>query len=206
MKLSHKQGLARWFAPTILLLALTVVACSTTVDVAPGVRQRGEGVFIYQGPEVEAIVRTHQAERDLAQEWLVLALQIRATSGVGIVSIERSAISVRTPDGRRLPLISQDDFRTHYGEFYVSVRRALLATPPEAPWDRSLRRCDSWFLVPPTTGFATDEVFLDSFEYCFGPLVFRVSGGIQPGRWRLVIDLEESRVDVPFEVEVDEYE
>jgi len=41
-------------------------------------------------------------------------------------------------------------------------------------------------------------------EECSGPLVFSVPGGVQPGRWRLVIDLEESRVDLPFELELDD--
>jgi len=39
---------------------------------------------------------------------------------------------------------------------------------------------------------------------CSGPLVFKVPGGIQPGRWRLIIEQEESRVDVPFELEAEE--
>jgi len=38
---------------------------------------------------------------------------------------------------------------------------------------------------------------------CWGPLVFQVPGGVQPGRWRLVIELEESTADIPFELEVD---
>jgi len=44
---------------------------------------------------------------------------------------------------------------------------------------------------------------VNTFQLCSGPLVFRVSGGIQPGRWRLIIELEESRVDIPFVLESD---
>jgi len=190
-------------ASTIILLAVATGGCTTSVNVADGVRQSGTGLFIYEGPEVEAVVRTDQANRDLGEDWLLLALQIRATSGVGVVNIERSAISVRTPDGRRLPLISQDDFRKNYNELHARARRAQLSAPPKAPWDNGLRRCDRWLFVAPTEGFATDKLHLDSFEYCYGPLVFSVPGGIQPGRWRLIIELEESRVDIPFEVEED---
>lgn len=32
-------------------------------------------------------------------------------------------------------------------------------------------------------------------------MVFAVPNGVQPGRWRLIIDLEESRADIPFELE-----
>jgi len=62
--------------------------------------------------------------------------------------------------------------------------------------------CDRWFLQGPFGGFAYDEVPVSTFQLCSGPLVFKVSGGVQPGRWRLVIELEESRVDIPFELEV----
>ena len=46
-------------------------------------------------------------------------------------------------------------------------------------------------------------IALSTFEERWGPLVFHVSGGIQPGRWRLVIELEESAPDIPFELELD---
>jgi hypothetical protein len=31
-----------------------------------------------------------------------------------------------------------------------------------------------------------------------------VPGGVQPGRWRLVIELEESRADIPFIIEIED--
>ncbi len=52
-------------------------------------------------------------------------------------------------------------------------------------------------------GFAQDEIAINPFEECWGPLVFNVTGGVQPGRWRLVIELEESTADIPFHLEVD---
>ena len=53
-------------------------------------------------------------------------------------------------------------------------------------------------------GFGRDEMPISSFQVCAGPLVFRVPGGIQPGRWRLVIELEESKADIPFEIEIED--
>jgi hypothetical protein len=188
-------------ASAVILFALAIGGCTASVDIADGLRQSGDDLFLYEGPEIEAVVRTGQADRDLGENWLLLALQIRATPGVGIVTIDRSAISVRMPDGRQLPLISQEEFRKNYGDLHARARRAQLSAPPKAPWDNGLRRCDRWLFVAPAEGFATDELHLDSFEYCYGPLVFMVPGGIQPGRWRLIIELEESRLDIPFEVE-----
>ncbi len=70
--------------------------------------------------------------------------------------------------------------------------------------DDQIRPCDRWFLVEPGMKFAHDEVYLSIFGLCLGPVVFRVPGGIQPGRWRLVIELEESTANIPFVLEVDD--
>ncbi len=43
---------------------------------------------------------------------------------------------------------------------------------------------------------------MNSSETFLGPLIFSVPGGVQPGRWRLVIELEESRPDIPFVIEI----
>ncbi len=189
-------------AAVLFSVVLLGGACTTGVEVGNGVLQHGDNIFIYEGPEIEAVVGTYQADRALGEEWMVLTLQLRATPGVGVVSVERSAISLRTPDGRHSPLLSRDDFRANYGEIRSGARRAELAAPTRDPWDRGITRCDRWLFAPPMEGFATDELHLDSFEYCWGPLVFKVPRGIQPGRWRLVIELQESTADIPFEVQV----
>ncbi len=67
-------------------------------------------------------------------------------------------------------------------------------------YDEDRRLCDRWFLEEPVGGFAQDEIAISTFEECWGPLVFKVTGGVQPGRWRLVIELEESTADIPFEL------
>jgi len=56
---------------------------------------------------------------------------------------------------------------------------------------------EAWHAVE---GLASDEVPVNTFQLCSGPLVFRVPGGVQPGRWHLVIELKKNRVDVPFEL------
>jgi hypothetical protein len=73
--------------------------------------------------------------------------------------------------------------------------------PVLARYDTSRMPCDRWFLADPFAGFAYDQVYVNTFQVCSGPLVFRDPGGVQPGRWRLLIELEESTIDLPFELE-----
>ncbi len=192
---------------TALLTMLLTVGCATSSGpgtVEEGTRELSRYSVLYEGPEIEAIVRTHQAQHDLGEEWLILVVQMRGTHGSGITEIHRTDISVRTPAGRRLPLINDDEYRRIFGEIRSRVNRALSATPEFGLNDISFRPCDRWFLEEPAGGFARDVVPLSVFGVCSGPLVFRVHGGIQPGRWRLVIELEESRADIPFELELND--
>lgn len=188
-------------AAVIVLAALTASACTTDVDLGGGVRQHGNHLFTYEGPEMEAVLATHQVAGQLGDSWLVLALELQSSPGAGAATVRRSDISVRRPDGRPLPLIEQAEYRKNYGRVRVAVERALAALPTIGRFDSAQMPCDRWFLADPLAGFAYDEIAVNTFQTCRGPLVFHVPGGIQPGRWRLLVELEESTVDIPFEVE-----
>jgi hypothetical protein len=187
---------------TAAALALAAGACTTDVDLGNGIRQRGDHLFFYDGPELEATLGTHETTRSLGENWLVLEAFFRAASGAGTLEIDRKSISVMTPDGHRLPLVTQAEYRAAYPQIYTRVRRAEFSAPASRTPTTPMQTCDRWFFAEIGEGFATDELYVGSFMVCSGPLVFFVPQGVQPGRWRLVIDLEESRVDVPFEVAV----
>jgi hypothetical protein len=158
---------------------------------------------VHEGPELAVALGFYQASRSLGEEWLVVAVELTASSGGGRTVVNRGDITAITPDGRRLALVSQEEFRENFGAFRIAVDRALRSLPIFGRYDRSEFPCDRWFLADPFGGFAYDEIPVNTFQLCSGPLVFRVSGGIQPGRWRLIIELEESRVDIPFVLESD---
>jgi hypothetical protein len=190
-------------AISAFVLVLTLTGCTTAVDIGNGVSRHGDHVYYYDGPEMLATVGTHQADSALGEEWLILAAHFRAASRTGILTIPRDSVALRTPDGRRLPLLTQKQFIAVYGKIRFRLRQAQYSTPSSRtyPGDpEAIRVCDRWFFAEPTAGFTTDELRVNSFELCSGPLVFSVPGGIQPGRWRLLIDLEESTADIPFEV------
>ncbi|MDX2438805.1 MAG: hypothetical protein QNL88_17360 [Acidobacteriota bacterium] len=190
-------------ATAVIIAAAACGACTSDVDIGGGVRQRGDYQYFYEGPELEATVGTYLAATSIGENWLVLALYLRATSPSGNLVIERKAVSVVTPDGHRLPLISQEEFRAAYSQIHSLVRRTDFAAPSSRAGFGDLRYCDRWFFAEVGEGYATEELFLVSAERCSGPLVFNVPRGIQPGRWRLVIELEESSPDIPFEVSIE---
>jgi len=185
----------------ILVVCLGCATASGPDTNETGTRQVTRYAAVHEGPELVASLGYFQAARSIGDEWLVVVAELTASSGSGTTVVKRRDISAITPDGRRLALVSQEEFRENYGAVRIAVDRALRSLPILGRYDRSEFPCDRWFLADPFGGFAYDEVPVNTFQLCSGPLVFRVSGGIQPGRWRFIIDLEESRVDIPFVLE-----
>jgi hypothetical protein len=194
---------------SILLLCMLVIAgCATSSNPGTdqlGTRQIHANAVLHQGPEVAAVLVHPSGKKSLGEEWLVLATEVTAARGGGAVVIYREEISLRTPDGHRLPLISQGDFRGNYPKFKIPVERTLAYLPLLDRYEFSrVVPCERWFLTAPPQLLAFDDIPLSSSQICSGPLVFKVPGAVQPGRWRLIIELEESRVDIPFELYTDE--
>jgi hypothetical protein len=190
-----------------LVSVIFIAGCATSSVPATseqGTRQVSRYAVVHEGPELAVALGFHQASQRLGDEWLVVAVEFTAASRGGPTTVNRSDISVISPDGRRLALISQEQLRQHYGALRVAVERALRSLPILGRYDPSQMPCDRWFLADPFAAFAYDTVPVNTFQRCSGPLVFEVVGGVQPGRWRLVIELEESRVDIPFVLELDD--
>ncbi len=189
---------------TMVLTLLLIAGCATSSGpgtIEPGTREVSRYAVIHEGPELAVALGFFEATRSIGDEWLILAVELTASAGSGRSIVNHSDISMIAPDGRRIALIGQDEFRENFGQIRVALERALRSLPILGRYDRSQMPCDRWFLVGPFGGFAYDEVPVNTFQLCSGPLVFHVIGGIQPGRWRLIIELEESRVDAAFELE-----
>ncbi len=199
---------------TIRRSAFTVVVCVVTLILCiwPGsaaiadenVAQHSEYSVLYEGPEILASVGFRQAAHDMGDEWMILVVQLTAPPQSDNVDVFREKMTLRTPDGRRIPVLTQAEYRQIYGKIRVRIRQAMSNTPPLRLRGSSQRPCRQWFLEDPADGFGRDQIPISSFQVCAGPLVFRVPGNIQPGRWRLVIELEESIADIPFEIELED--
>jgi hypothetical protein len=193
---------------SILLLGLlAITGCATTSEpnaTDPGTHVIHRNAVLHEGPELVAVVAYLQGKNSVAEDRLILAVEFTSPRGSGPNVVSRSDISVRTPEGRRLALISQDEFRRSSARIRIPVERTLDFLPLLYRYQPSRQPCDRWFLVPPPGNIAFDEIPINSSQTCSGPLVFNVPGGVQPGRWRLVIELEESRANIPFVLETED--
>ena len=189
----------------LMLGLLLITGCATSPAPSasnPGTQEIHRNAVLHEGPELVAAVTYLQGKNSVAEERLILAAELTSPRGSGPNVVSRSDISVRTPDGRRLALISQDEYRRKFARLRIPVERTLEFLPLLYRYLPTRLPCDRWYLVSPPENIAFDEIPINSSQTCSGPLVFSVPGGVQPGRWRLVIELEESRADIPFIIEI----
>ena len=199
------EGRTKTMKMSIALLGLLpIIGCATypVTDLDdPGIRQIARDAVLYEGPELVAVVGYLQAQRSLGDEWLILAVELTSRRGNRAIAISRADITLRTPDGRRLTLIRQEEYRSNFPRLQIPVERSLRTLPLLYRFEQDRAPCGRWFFVSQPGEIAFDEVTVSSFQACSGPLLFKVRGGVQPGRWRLVIELEESRASIPFVLE-----
>ncbi len=185
---------------TTVVLAV-LAACSTSSPATvEGVSHPTDTSTRFAGPDAEVLVDARYASTRLGDRWLVLEAVLGARPGRR-VEISRDAVSVRTPDGLRLPLATQQEYAESYGDLRSAQLHPAVAEPSPRIFGAPRRSCDRWFFAPPGEGFAAETLSIGGAEQCWGVLVFQVPGGVQPGPWRLELDLEEADVRVPFRVQ-----
>jgi hypothetical protein len=115
--------------------------------------------------------------------------------------IARDKISLRTPAGITVPLATQREFNEAYGGLQSFLRAADVVRDPMGYWPPRKEPCAFRFFVAPGQGVSFDEFSVNDVRACEGRLLFQVPGGVQPGRYVLSVDLEESEIEIPFTLE-----
>ncbi len=151
----------------------------------------------YTSPDIKVELGHHWAERHLGDGWLILKVSIAGSSG-GVTAVDRDEVRVRSPAGEVIELPSQSEFREGLGSYRVALEREDAWGPASPRFEASMARAQEWFFSPPGIYVHRDTIYPSTFRYHTGPLVFRVPGGVQPGEWTLIVDLEETKVRLPF--------
>ena len=195
----------RWVLGTVL--AAIVAACGSSGSdsskasgpAKPSVTQVGRTQVRTVGADLEGVLSYKFADANLGDEWLIVDVALTGQRAESI-EVKLSDVSVRTPDGRRIPLPTQKEFINAYPQLQSMLRRAAVASEPLEATRGGKNPCDLNFLRLPGTGSTRDAIWVNQRELCVGMLAFPVAGGIQPGRWKLIIELEESSLEIPFDL------
>jgi hypothetical protein len=194
-----------------VLVAAASIACSSSGSTSSSSNNReddliehAQNITRYRGVELEVEVNYWWAETHIADELMVLRVAIAAGETSSPVKLDN--IRLRTPEGRDIPPMDQAGLhKIYFGKLRMELIQANAWSPPSSRFMGTRQLCAAWFLTPPDAPQPrSNSIHPSRSQVCYGPLLFEVQGGVQPGRWVLIIDLEESRATVPFELELPE--
>jgi len=119
-------------------------------------------------------------------------------------TLTRDAISLETPDGRTIPMLTNAEYMAEnlraLEQRASVVRDSIGYFPPGAS-----RACRiGFFADPQNRTFSYDEVELSWQRACMGRIYFHVPGGIQYGQHWLNVRFPDSIVRAPFRILTDE--
>ena len=174
----------------------------------PGVPQimLMEGRFIRAAYNNEgyAIIGYRVANLSVGEKWMVLDLGLTVRDNVPDYTLTRDALSIETPDGKTIPLATNEQFRT--APLGALEKRAQMQRdsinyfPPHA---QSACRI-GFFADLDSRGMAYDQVSLNSQRACAGRIYFQIPDGIARGQHWLNVKFAQSVVRVPFRILTDE--
>lgn len=140
------------------------------------------------------------ANRSLGEEWMLLEVGMTVRDGVRNQTMKREAMSLDTPDGKRVPLASIAEHRdadTRALQQRERVQRdSINYFPPMASQACRL----GFFSEIDQRAMAWDEVELSRDRACVGRLYFKVPGGVAYGQHWLNVQFEKSLIRVPFRI------
>lgn len=184
--------------PALVTGVLAFVGCSSAVPTeTPGVERLGQSVLRYTGPEIEMVIGYRYAAASLGMEWLILDWAV--TTGVSgtPAEIKRDRVFVVTPGGEKVPLATQEEFGREYRALEPVLVRERIAADPLDYWV-GRQEADAQFFVAPGQGVTFDSVAVSNRRVASSRLFFFLPAGVQAGTYVLGIDLEETKVRIPF--------
>jgi hypothetical protein len=141
------------------------------------------------------------AQEDIGKEWMLLSVGVTLRKPTEDYKLKREDLSITTPDGKKIPLATNDEYRSNAGAVNSLNRRAKVQKDSidYFPLDAT-HPCALQFFADlgAASSFAYDWTELSWQRACVGRLFFRVPGGIQVGQHWLNIKFAGSELQVPF--------
>ena len=172
----------------------------------PGVPQimTLEGAFVRASYNNEGyvIVGYQLANRSVGEPLMLLEVGMTLRDGVRRYNLKRDSVSLETPDGATIPLLSAEEYRKVESAAQALQNRQKVQRdsinyfPPGAHQACRL----GFFADLGSPAMAWDEVELDPTRACLGRLYFQVPKGIAYGQYWLNVKFAGSLVRVPFRI------
>lgn len=192
------------------LLSLVVVAAAAAAQTPvmapqPTVPEiftiEGEFVRVAYNNEGYASMGYRIAQQQVGQEWILLQVGLTLRKPTKDYTLKREHLSVTTPDGRKIPLATELEYRGGKGVSALNMRAKVSADsinyfPNDVSHGCALR----FFSDDAGRTLAFDETELGFNRACLGRLYFKIPGGVQVGQHWLNVQFAGSSLQVPFRI------
>lgn len=182
----------------VATLCASLMATGVLAQGRPRITQEGRAIVQYSSPAVKAVAAYEHARRNHSGPWLLIELAVQAKERI---AIERGQISLLTPDERRIPLATQEQFLQDQDQIRQLLQNATVSRRPlDVYFTTDLQPTIQFFSFP---GRIVHESFATNLdEVAAGDLLFKSPGrGWAPGTYRLVISHPDAQVELPIELE-----
>jgi hypothetical protein len=199
-------ALAACLAPAVAVAQAPTSISDVKVPVAPvpqAFSLQGEFVRVAYNNEGFVTLGYRVANDSVGDEWMLLDVGITVRAGVKSYDLTRGALSLKTPDGKLVPLATQKEYASA-GYLPALNKKAQVTRDRLNYFPAEVNKaCALLFfsdLGRPGAPPSFDQVDLTSNRACVGRLFFKVPGGIQTGQHWLVTKFAASEVHVPFRI------
>jgi hypothetical protein len=211
---SHNSSTARP-ATAVVALFLTLLAAGTAgaqtaapkvVPPQPTVPEiftlMGQYVRLAYNNEGFVTLGYRMVQEEIGREWVLLTVGITLRKPTPDYDLTRADLTLTTPDGKTIPLATQQEYQATSGKLRSLNERAKRVRDSinYFPLDASHGCVLQFFsdLGQPMQGISWDKTQLSYERACVGRLFFRVPGGIQVGQHWLNVKFAGSSLQVPF--------
>jgi hypothetical protein len=170
----------------------------------PGVPQimtlEGQYVRVAYNNEGYTILGYKAANLSVGEEWMLLEVGFALREGVPDYVLKRDAVSLELPDGKTVPLASNQEYVA--ANLSALQNRAKVQRDPinYFPNNAHLACRVGFFAEIDQRAMAWGDVELSDGRACLGRLFFHVPGGIAYGQHWLNVKFAKSTIRVPFRI------
>ncbi len=160
----------------------------------------GEYVRMAYNNEGYAVLGYRMVQQEIGNPWALLSVGVTLRDGVKSYTMPRDAFSLQTPDGKTIPLPTQQEYAK--ADVRALNMRAQKFNDSINYFPAGANRpCPIQFFANLTgPGLSRDTIELGNDRDCLGRLYFNVPGGIQVGQYFLNVKFAGSTVQVPFRI------
>jgi hypothetical protein len=160
----------------------------------------GTWVRVAYNNEGYAILGYQLANRSIGEPWMLLEFGTTVREGVPNYTLKREALSLDTPDGKTIPMATEEEYRKADVRALLNREKVQRDSINYFPPSASQACRIGFFAELDSRAMMYDQVELSSTRGCVGRIFFNVPGGIQYGQHWLNVKFEKSVIRVPFRI------